>query len=263
VEEVLPPDDAGRDAYARFGYQAHIAFAYCLRCYCCDDVVSIHAEHFEDLMVTFTDRVRFVGIKTRDLELGPWTLNDLLNSGAFKSLLRTRRAIPSSDQRRFEFEIRLEGPLRRGNLIEGLLERPIPNTVVSKCAASLGIGADECRTFLEGVVLRPLEPVLVQKWVPLPEQGKHRKPTCRSYPGRTAIDGLPGRSYRGTTAILPSNSDPAFAQVTDGNGLLDQDALLSHPSPKSAAGRPDRLAGGHGRRRPTFGPVPFPIAEDL
>ena len=65
--------------------------------------------------------------------------------------------------------------------------------------------------------------VLVQKWVPLPEQGKHRKPTCRSYPGRTAIDGLPGRSYRGTTAILPSNSDPAFAQVTDGNGFLDQD----------------------------------------
>ena len=75
-------------------------------------------------------------------------------------------------------------------------------------------GIDE----VDPLVARPFfEAVLVQKWVPLPEQGKHRRPTCRSYPGRTAIDGLPGRSYRGTTAILPSNSDPAFAQVTDRN----------------------------------------------
>lgn len=67
-----PPDDSGTDAYQRFAYQAHVAFWFCVRCYFDGDPVAVYCEHWEDLLVEYTERLRFTQIKTRDPGRGPW-----------------------------------------------------------------------------------------------------------------------------------------------------------------------------------------------
>src|ERR1035437_1260020 len=92
--QLVPSNDTGKSSFERFCYQAHIAFPYCLNCALGGDVVCVVAEHIEDLAVETNEGWRFLQIKTRDPEKGPWTLSDLTGkSGGLCSLLRAHRRL--------------------------------------------------------------------------------------------------------------------------------------------------------------------------
>jgi hypothetical protein len=162
LSDIVPPDDSGTDALTRFRYQAHVAFRFCLGCYFQNGVVAVVPEHFEDVLVDGADELRFVQIKTRDAERGPWRLRDLVGEGgALRSLLRTHRAIAGFDDgRRIVYDVRLEGALKRGDDIQRL--KPFgtgaEESTCRTCAASLGCEDAEASGLLSRVVVHGNEP---------------------------------------------------------------------------------------------------------
>lgn len=93
-----PPDDSGSLTFARYCYQARVAFRYALACAQGQSVVMLVPEHFEDVAISHENAEwSFLQIKTRDAGQGPWRLTDVIGAdGAFRSLLRTYRALASS-----------------------------------------------------------------------------------------------------------------------------------------------------------------------
>lgn len=162
VGETIPPDESGLDTFQRFAYQAHVAFPYCLSCYFERGVVAIAAEHFEDLLVEETAVVRFLQIKTRDPERGPWAFAHLCQKGgALHSLLRTHRALKSvHEDREIRYEIVLEGAARRREF-DGLRAGGAGPTAdhVRGCSEGLKIDEDEAREILDRVVVRDGQPL--------------------------------------------------------------------------------------------------------
>lgn len=163
LSTLVPPDDSGSDAYQRFGYQAHVAFPFCLSCYFERDVLELYAEHFEDLLVVYADRLRFVQIKTRNADLGPWRYRDLLSDGgALRSLLRTHRALSSLDSSpKIEYDIRLEGALDRRDLDVRRIcvSGGGPSAEMCRsCAATLKIDEVEAQALLQRVTIHPNQP---------------------------------------------------------------------------------------------------------
>jgi hypothetical protein len=162
LSELVPPDDSGTDAITRFHYQAHVAFTFCLRCYFEEGVVAVTMEHFEDVLVEGTDDLRFVQIKTRNADQGPWKLRHLLDEGgALRSLLRTHRALGGfNDGRRIVYDIRLEGALARDDPIQRLTpsgEGP-DDAMCQTCVDRLGCDTDEATDLLGRAVVHAPEP---------------------------------------------------------------------------------------------------------
>jgi hypothetical protein len=163
VTTTPPPDDSGSDAFQRFGYQAHVAFPFCLRCYFADDVdeavIAIYCEHWEDLLVEYTAKLRFVQIKTRDASRGPWRYRYLLDDGgALRSLVRTHRALAElSEERVIEYDIRLEGAVDSGDDIRRLLVGGdgADDGMCGRCADRLGIDHAEAEALLARVTVWP------------------------------------------------------------------------------------------------------------
>lgn len=162
-ETVFPPDDTGRTTYERFRYQAHVAFRFCLEAATCGDVLAIVCEHFEDVAVERSDGWRLMQIKTRDAELGPWRLGDLLGqSGALRGLYRTHEALNdlNGGSHDCRLEARLEGALARGDQAEALTFQGDGATsdVIDRCAQRLEITAAEAADFLSKVTVIDHEP---------------------------------------------------------------------------------------------------------
>ena len=163
VTSTPPPDDSGTDAFQRFGYQAHVAFPFCLRCYFEGDIVAIYCEHWEDLLVEYVDRLRFTQIKTRDASRGPWKYRHLLDEGgALRSLLRTHEALASiSEARPIEYDVRLEGAVDGADediarlLVGG---DGANDEMCERCATRLKIDGDEAGRLLARVIVRPNQP---------------------------------------------------------------------------------------------------------
>lgn len=157
-----PPNDTGRDTFQRFAYQAHIAFPYCLSCYFDRGVLSITAEHFEDLLVEEREVLRFLQIKTRDPARGLWSFPHLVEpGGALHGLLRTHRALATvNEAREIRYEIVLEGAGRRSSL-QGLRPGdPGPTEEhVRRCCEGLGIEESEARDLLARVTVREGQPL--------------------------------------------------------------------------------------------------------
>ena len=163
LSEMQPPDDSGSDAFTRFRYQAHVAFRFCLRCYFGQGVIAVIPEHFEDVLVESGDQLRFVQIKTRNLDRGPWRFRHLLDvGGALRSLLRTHRALGEfNDGRRIMYDIRLEGALARD---DGDIQRftsggaGAQDALCRTCAGRLGCGEAEAEALLGRVIVHGGEP---------------------------------------------------------------------------------------------------------
>jgi hypothetical protein len=160
IDRLPPPDDSGTDALQRFSYQAHVAFQFCLRCAVMGDIAAIIPEHFEDLAIELDAKWRMTQIKTRDPERGPWELTDLLSSsgGAFRSVLRSHRALAEAGvDKQVEYEVRLEGAIKRGDPAEeftvgsGGLTQPTRE----RCATRLGLTESEKGELLDNITVRP------------------------------------------------------------------------------------------------------------
>lgn len=166
LQEVIPPDSSGEDAFNRFRYQAHVAFPTCANCAGGHGVTSVICEHFEDVCVEEDGRVRFCQIKTRNPEYGLWRLADLCSErGAFRSLLRTHRALEGAeDEREFVYEVILEGTLEREDLIRQFppagsgFDDPLAKQVIKLMKPHTELRLAEARQFLERVQIRRSHP---------------------------------------------------------------------------------------------------------
>jgi len=67
---IVTPDDSGSDTLARFQYQAHVTFPYCLKLATGDGVTDVYAEHIEDIAVRESDAWRFLQVKSRKPSAG-------------------------------------------------------------------------------------------------------------------------------------------------------------------------------------------------
>lgn len=162
VTAASPPDDSGSDAFRRFSYQAHVVFPLCLRLYFVGDVVAIYCEHWEDVLVEFTDDLRFTQIKTRDAGRGPWKYRHLLDEGgALRSLLRTHRALAAlGEARPVEYDICLEGAADSADEIMRLVVGGdgASDEMCRACAGRLEMPEAEARSLLDRVTVTPNQP---------------------------------------------------------------------------------------------------------
>jgi hypothetical protein len=146
-------DDSGSRTFERYCYQAHIAFPYCLDCAVGGDVICVVPEHLEDIAIEMSDGWRFLQVKTRDLEKGPWKLSHLTGKGGgLRSLLRTHRLLSGCSA---ILELHLEGAISRKDPIQELTSdrgRCSP-AIVDRISEAMGLDVEECRVFLQGVRL--------------------------------------------------------------------------------------------------------------
>jgi Cap4, dsDNA endonuclease domain len=166
IQSVIPPDDAGRDAFERFRYQAHLTFPDCLNCVTQLGVTAVICEHFEDVCIEEEGQVRLRQIKTRNLDYGLWRLADLCSErGAFRSLLRSHRALSEiDDDRSFIYEVSLEGALERRDAICQFLPRgegaddALARRVIKLMKPHTELRLAEAREVLRRVRIRPTPP---------------------------------------------------------------------------------------------------------
>jgi hypothetical protein len=161
-EAVFPPDDTGRLTFERFRYQAHLAFRFCLQAAVSQEVEAIVCEHFEDVAVQHADGWRLMQIKTRDAELGPWRLSDLLaRRGALRALYRTHTALTELDGTgSCRLEARLEGAIARDDEARSLtpLGDGPTEAVLERCAERLQVTEEQVRAFVARVTVFDHEP---------------------------------------------------------------------------------------------------------
>lgn len=153
--DIPTPDDSGSDAFERFRYQAMIAVPFCVDCGLGGRTLSIIAEHIEDVAIQLDDSWRFIQVKTRDLQRGPWRISHLLtDSGALRSLLRSHRALSGVP---CTLEAFLEGPVDRKDPLSRFDDRGSPEFLecVEQIRTKLGLDGGELKSFIERVRVRP------------------------------------------------------------------------------------------------------------
>jgi Cap4 dsDNA endonuclease len=150
-----PPDDTGTDTLKRFRYQAQLALPFCLACARKGKVRSIIMEHFEDIVVEYDDYWHFIQVKTRNADLGQWTLTAAMNG--LKSLYR---AFSETSYLVAKYSLFIEGAISVKDDLNALThsKRGISDELVQKVAKKLEIEDFECKTFLEAVTVHPNQP---------------------------------------------------------------------------------------------------------
>lgn len=163
--EFVAPDDNGTAAIVRFGFQASVALRFVLRMLGGSDVLHVTCEHFEDVVVGWSGpngvHWDFQQVKSRDSGEA-WTLAEVAESGLFKSLLRTDRALRrhAGDGRPVDYRLTaaIEGGLKPGE--PDLRELAHGTDAVSSdrviwLAGRLGAEVSETADFLRRVYVEP------------------------------------------------------------------------------------------------------------
>ncbi len=163
--DLKAPDDTGTDTLKRYRYQAELFAPYCFECATNGRIVSIVAEHFEDVLIEFDDRWHFVQVKTRNANLGPWKLGDAHDG--IESLWRSHKSISQRKDINASYALFLEGPIAKDDLLSYLVvsdscrttmsSTPNPD-LVTKIAKKLRITHNECQDFLRKVTVVPNQP---------------------------------------------------------------------------------------------------------
>lgn len=153
--DVVPPNDKGSDTFARYKYQAHVAFPYCFELVRSDEISNVFAEHVEDITIETPGSWRFLQVKTRDAGRGPWTLGEVLQSGAIRSLWRAYQAVgPSIDA---TYELQLEGALGNGDALAGLAHGDLPDEAFrARLAHDLAVDVGDVDLFASRLRVRDL-----------------------------------------------------------------------------------------------------------
>ena len=149
--------DWGSDTLRRFRYQAEIAVPYCLAAASdMDGIAAVVPEHHEDIALDCGSSWRFLQVKSRDLDLGLWTLAQLLKKrGALRSLYRTHLCVGAQDH---TLELVLEGAPKSTDLIMRLRKSEDHSVLVPQVASALQITEQAAGTFLDRVVLNGAPP---------------------------------------------------------------------------------------------------------
>lgn len=152
--QISVATDSGSSTFQRFCYQAYTAFPFCVECGLSGSVELVIAEHVEDIVVLQEGTWRFIQIKTRNPELGPWRLADLVaENGGLRSLLRTHRLVQNIPA---TLELFLEGPLLRTDPAWSFVEKPdeLDDHLCERVAIALDLKEQEPGEFLRRVKVR-------------------------------------------------------------------------------------------------------------
>lgn len=153
LDALVSPDDHGSDTFARYKYQAHVTFPYVLELVTGEKVTDLFTEHVEDIAVLKSGTWRFLQVKSRNAERGPWTFSDVLDSGAFHSLWRAYQTAAGT----FEaaYEICVEGTLRKDDPLQSLADgNGLDDPSLARVAAKFGATAEDVRPFADRVQMR-------------------------------------------------------------------------------------------------------------
>jgi Cap4 dsDNA endonuclease len=156
IGNLTPPDDTGTDTFQRYRYQAQVAFPFVLECGLRGEILSVVLEHIEDLVVEYPDHWRFIQVKTRDAERGPWRLSALTDEGgALRALYRAYESLKELPVATTH-EMYLEGPTHRTDPIQQLTSPAgrAGEAVQAAITKALGIEPGECARFLQRVRLK-------------------------------------------------------------------------------------------------------------
>ncbi len=152
-----PPDNTGTDTLIRYKYQAALAFRYCLACVLGEDVRCVIMEHFEDFIVQYSDRWDFLQVKTRNPDLGAWTVANA--AGGIESLYRTYSALKEIGKvNGFRLQLLLEGAIKAGDILKELTtcESDRSKDLVDRVGDILNVSLDEVARFLAFVQVVPV-----------------------------------------------------------------------------------------------------------
>lgn len=150
-----PPDDTGTNTLTRFRYQAQLAVPFCLACARKEKVRSVIMEHFEDIVVEYDDYWHFIQVKTRNADLGQWTL-----TAAMDGLKSLYRAFSETSSLVAKYSLFIEGAISAKDDLNALThsKRSVSDELVQKVAKKLEIEDSDCNTFLEAVFVHPNQP---------------------------------------------------------------------------------------------------------
>lgn len=150
-----PPDDTGTDTLKRFRYQAQLALPFCLACARKEKVRSVIMEHFEDIVVEYDDYWHFIQVKTRNADLGQWTL-----TAAMDGLKSLYRAFTETSSLVAKYSLFIEGAISAKDDLNALThsKRGMSDELLQKVAKKLKIEDSECNTFLKAVTVHPNQP---------------------------------------------------------------------------------------------------------
>lgn len=151
------PPDWGGDTLQRFRYQAEITLPFCLAAALgLEEIASVIPEYIEDVALDCGTTRRYLQIKSRNLELGLWTLRQLMEKGgALRSLYRTHLCAQGQDH---SLELILEGAAKGRDPITELKSEGDRSALVPQVAESLGIHEVQAEAFLKRVVLNAPPP---------------------------------------------------------------------------------------------------------
>lgn len=144
--------DVGTDTLRRFRYQAEITVPFCLAAaHQLDGIGAVIPEHHEDIALDCGSTWRFLQVKSRNHELGLWTLHQLLaKGGALRSLYRTHKCV---ERENHSLELILEGAPKSGDPIMKLLPGDERGALVPPVAEALLIPEEAARVFISKVTL--------------------------------------------------------------------------------------------------------------
>jgi hypothetical protein len=109
LSDGLPAGDpSGADTFARFRYQAKLTLIHWLGTLTDAGPAVVYAEHIEDILLEYADRLVFIQVKTRAATAGTWTADAMCSDGGGVDSLA--RAYAVANDRPCTFELHLEGP---------------------------------------------------------------------------------------------------------------------------------------------------------
>ena len=157
LPHVVSPDDTGSDTFARFKYQAHATFPYILQLIRDDKRTAVVPEHVEDIAVEVAGSWQFLQVKSRDPGRGPWTLSEVIESGAVGSLWRAYRAAQPHSA---TFGVLLGGALRNGDVLVSRADgKEFDDASLRRLARECGVSPEEIGDFAARLVVRELPPL--------------------------------------------------------------------------------------------------------
>ncbi|MEV6923996.1 dsDNA nuclease domain-containing protein [Dactylosporangium sp. NPDC051485] len=151
-------DPHGIDTFARYVWQAKQAVRQWLTCLqLADGPAFLVCEHVEDVALVYTDRIRFVQLKTRDR--GSWSASAMCDRG-LDALVRSYTAARNAGLHEIStFELWFEGPISDRADTEAFVHVPASaSSTIKTKIVKLGLRRGWLPDFLQRLVIAPNQP---------------------------------------------------------------------------------------------------------
>ena len=151
-------DATGIDTFQRYIWQAKQAVRLWLTCLSeTDNLLFLVCERVEDIALVYSDKVRFLQLKTRDR--GSWSANSMCDRG-IDALVRSYTAARNSNiHGTSSFELWLEGPISDAEVTVSFCENPVgASRSIRDKIVRLGMTRAWVDDFLQRLIIIPDQP---------------------------------------------------------------------------------------------------------